>query len=255
MRRFCLLALLLSSCVSAETLLKVEPNSVLRLPATTSTLLLNRLEVADHATLLLPASLNELRVDELRLGRDAHIGIAPSQQPFRLEVKRGQLAAGSHISARGSAGTAKLAAMPGRNLTLRFAQVEVSDLGLDVRGGAGAAGHRGADGQSGEPGGCVWGQATRGADGQPGADGQSGAAGGQVRFEVAPDFVTEVVKFSALGGPGGEPGAGGSGGAGGAVNNCLLYDAAGAAGGRPGAAGKPGAPGPAGSITWVRLAE
>ena len=255
MRRFCLLALLLSSCVSAETLLKVEPNSVLRLPATSSSLLFKRLEVADHATLLLPASLNELRVDELLLGRDAHIGIAPSQQAFHLEVKRGQLAAGSHVSARGSAGTAKVAAMPGRNLTLHFERVLVTDLGLDVRGGAGAAGRHGADGQPGESGGCVWGQATQGADGQSGADGQPGAAGGQVRFEVASNFVAEVVKFSALGGPGGEPGAGGAGGAGGALNNCLLYDAAGAANGRPGVAGKPGAQGAAGSISWVRLAE
>jgi hypothetical protein len=166
-------------------------------------LVLTRLEVADNATLLLPASLNELHVVELRLGRDARIGIAPSGQAFSLQVQRAEFAAGSHISARGAAGTRKKPATVGRDLSLSLASVQVSDLTLDVRGGAGATGRNGKDGLAGESGGCFWGQATDGENGQPAGDGQSGAAGGQLRVEVPSDFPAQALTIKLQGGAGG----------------------------------------------------
>lgn len=253
MRNLGWLALLSCSWALADTQVKVEANTLLRLPASGATLVLTRLEVAEHATLLLPAKLNELRVTELLLGRDAHIGIAPSVQGFRLVVLGGDLAAGSHISTRGAAGNSKKPALAGRNLNLRLENVQLTDLTLDLRGGAGAAGHNGQDGLAGEAGGCLWGQASDGEDGQPAGNGQPGAAGGQLRLEVQADFDPQVLKFNLQGGAGGAAGAAGQGGRGGAVNNCLFYDTAGGSAGHAGAAGKAGSPGSDGSFTLLPL--
>lgn len=253
MRNLCWLALLSCSWVVADTQVKVEANTLLRLPASGTTLVLKRLEVAEHATLLLPANLNELQVAELLLGQDAHIGIAPSPQGFRLVVLRGELAAGSHISTRGAAGSSKKPALAGRDLSLRLENVRLSDLTVDLRGGAGAAGQHGLDGLAGEAGGCLWGQASDGESGQSAGNGQSGAAGGQLRLEVPADFDPQVLKYNLQGGAGGVAGIAGQGGRGGAVNNCLLYDAAGGSAGQAGAAGKAGSSGPDGSFKRVAL--
>ncbi|MBX9756172.1 MAG: collagen-like protein, partial [Pseudomonadaceae bacterium] len=253
MRNLCWLALLSCSWAVADTQVKVEANTLLRLPASGTTLVLKRLEVAEHATLLLPANLNELQVAELLLGRDAHIGIAPSTQGFRLVVLQGELAAGSHISTRGAAGSSKKPALAGRDLNLRLENVRLSDLTVDLRGGAGAAGQHGLDGLAGEAGGCLWGQASDGENGQLAGNGQSGAAGGQLRLEVPTDFDPQALKFNLQGGAGGVAGIAGQGGRGGAVNNCLLYDAAGGSAGQAGAAGKAGSPGPDGSFKRVAL--
>jgi hypothetical protein len=252
MRNLCWLALLGCSWAVADAQMKVEANTLLRLPASGASLLLTRLEVADNATLLLPASLNELHVAELHLGRDAHIGIAPSAQAFNLQVQSAELAAGSHISARGAAGTSKQPATAGRALNLRLGSVQLSDLTLDVRGGAGAAGHNGKDGLAGESGGCFWGQATDGENGQPAGDGQSGAAGGQLRVEVPEDFPAQALTVKLQGGAGGLAGVAGNGGSGGAINSCLVYDAAGGSQGRIGAAGKSGDSGAEGSFKLRR---
>lgn len=248
MRNLCWLALLSCSWVLADAQVKVEANTLLRLPSGGANLVLARLEVADNATLLLPASLNELTVTELRLGRAAHIGIAPSAQAFSLQVQRAELAAGSHISARGAAGTSKKPATAGRDLNLRLASVQLSDLTLDVRGGAGAAGRKGKDGVAGESAGCLWGQATAGENGQLAGDGQPGAAGGQLRLAVPTDFPAQALTLKLQGGAGGLAGMAGSGGSGGATNDCLLYDAAGGSPGRVGAAGKLGLSGAEGSF-------
>ena len=253
MRNLCWLALLSCSWTLADTQIKVEANTLLRLPASGATLALNRLEVAEHGTLLLPANLNELRVTELLLGRDAHIGIAPSTQGFRLVVQGGDLAAGSHISTRGAAGSSQKPALAGRDLNLRLENVRVSDLNLDLRGGAGAAGQHGQDGLAGEAGGCLWGQASDGERGQLAGNGQSGAAGGQLRLEVPVDFDPQVLKFNLQGGAGGAAGVAGQGGLGGAVNNCLFYDAAGGSAGQAGAVGKAGSSGPDGSFKQLSL--
>jgi hypothetical protein len=255
MRNLCWLALLGCSWVFADTQVKVEANTMLRLPVKGSSLQLARLELAENATLLLPANLNELKVDELRLGRDAHIGIAPSNQVFRLKVQRGELAVGSHISARGAVGRGEKPASAGRDLHLRLANVQLSDLTLDLRGGAGAAGHKGKDGLAGESGGCLWGQATAGENGQLAGDGQPGSAGGQLRVEVPADFVAQALTAKLQGGAGGLAGVAGSGGSGGAINNCLLYDAEGSSNGRPGAAGKPGESGAEGSFKLLRATD
>lgn len=254
MRNLCWLALLACSWALADAQIKVEANTVLRLPAGSPSLILTRLEVADNATLLLPSSLNELIVTELQFGRDAHIGIASSSQPFNLQVERAELAVGSHISARGANGTSKRSATPGRDLNLRLRTAQLSDLTLDVRGGAGAAGLNGLDGLAGEPGGCFWGQATAGENGQSAGDGKPGAGGGQLRVEVPVDFDEQALAVKLQGGAGGTAGTAGSGGSGGAINNCLLYDTAGGSQGRSGATGKPAEAGPEGSFKLLRTA-
>ncbi|WP_137818802.1 collagen-like protein [Pseudomonas sp. 2FG] len=255
MRSLCLLAVLCCPLAQAEALVKVESNSLLRLPTTTSVLLLDRLEVADHGTLLIPSSLNEIRVGELRLGRDARIAIAPSAQAFRLQVVRAELGAGSHINARGATGTQQQPATAGRNLSVRLESVTLAELTLDARGGVGAPGYRGLDGADGDSAGCTWGQASRGYDGQNGGNGQSGAAGGQVRLEVPEEFPAQLLHVRLDGGAGGAAGEAGSGGAGGAAKGCLFYRAAGARAGRPGQPGQPGAAGSAGSFNLVRFGQ
>jgi hypothetical protein len=254
MRNLCWLVLLGCSWVHADVQVKVEANTLLRLPASGESLVLTRLEVADNATLLLPSSLNELIVAELQLGRDAHIGIAPSAQPFNLQVQRADFAAGSHISARGAAGTPQKSATAGRDLNLRLHTVQLSDLTVDVRGGMGAAGRNGSDGVAGESGGCFWGQATAGDNGQPAGNGKPGAAGGQLRLEVPANFAAQALTVKLQGGSGGVAGVAGSGGSGGASNNCLLYDAAGGSQGRAGAAGKSAEAGPEGNFKLLRTA-
>lgn len=74
-----MLAAFCASVAQAETSIEVRPNTLLRLPTTSAQLALDRLEVGDAGTLLIPAGLDEIRVGELRLGREASIGIAPSE--------------------------------------------------------------------------------------------------------------------------------------------------------------------------------
>ncbi|MET1080926.1 MAG: collagen-like protein [Pseudomonas sp.] len=253
MRKLCLLALLCSPLAWADGQLKVEANALLRLPASQASVTLERLEIADHGTLLLPASLTELRVGELLLGNDARIALAPSDQGFHLQVARGQINAGSHISARGAPGTLEKPPTAGRNLSLRLEQVAVTDLSLDARGGRGAPGYPGLDGAGGEAAGCTWGQASRGYDGQLGGDGSMGAPGARVRLEVPQDFDVERIRVTVDGGAGGPGGRGGLAGPGGEGKGCLLYRAEGARAGRAGEAGQPGAPGLAGSVEVVRV--
>lgn len=251
---YALLAVLCSPLALADAQVKVEAHSLLRLPATTSTLLLDRLEIAEHGTLLIPASLNEIRVAELVLGPNAHIGIAPSEQAFRLEVAGGQIGAGSHFSVRGAPGTELKPPSAGRTLSLRLENLTLAgDLSLDARGGKGAPGYRGLGGGSGDAAGCLWGRASRGHDGQNGADGSVGAAGARVRLEVPQNFPVELIQVRLDGGAGGPAGVGGDAGPGGAGKGCLLYRAAGGKAGRPGNPGQAGAAGPSGSLDVVRF--
>ena len=61
------------------------------LPNSTSVLQLERLEVADYGTLLIPANITQVTVDELHLGRDARIAIVPSASALQLQVRHAQL--------------------------------------------------------------------------------------------------------------------------------------------------------------------
>ena len=79
MRNLMLLAMLAAPLAQAETL-EVASNSMLRLPDKSASVHFTHLRVADAATLLLPASLAQLTVDQLELGRDARIAIAQLQQ-------------------------------------------------------------------------------------------------------------------------------------------------------------------------------
>lgn len=253
MRSLLLLAALCSPMALAQSLIEVQSHTLLRLPATTSVLRVERLHVAEHGTLLLPTGLTELYVAELRLGRDARIAIAPGEQALRLEVVSGEIAAGAQISVRGAPGSFLQPASPGRTLSMRLVGVAAEALLVDARGGMGAPGYSGLDGADGKPAGCAWGQASRGHDGLSGGDGQAGARGGQVRLEVPQDFPLERLQVLLDGGAGGAAGHGGGAGAGGASKGCWLYSTAHARDGRPGQAGQPGIAGAAGNLDVVRF--
>ena len=252
MRKLCLLAAFVCPLASAQVV-QVESNSLMRLPNTTSSLALERLEVADYGTLLVPSNVTQLSIAELRLGREARIAIVPAQQALDLKVNQAELDEGSQITARGASGTYTNAARPGRNLNLRFNVLNAPLLSVDARGGSGAPGYVGLDGANGQAPGCTWGSAGRGADGSNGGDGQPGAAGALVRLELPRTYPDEQIKVQVDGGAGGKPGHGGKPGAGGKAKGCLVYTADGGKSGRPGTDGQPGPAGAAGAVTVQRF--
>ena len=257
MRSLLLPLLLISSWVFADTQVQVDAHGLLRLPANLEVLVLERLDVAEHGTLLVPAQVSEIRVTQLKLGPQARIAIAPSERALRLVIERAEIASGAQVIARGAAGTFESPALPGRSLHIRLQSIEAQELMqlllIDARGGNGAPGYAGLDGADGKPGGCTWGQASKGHDGQNGGDGQPGAAGGKVRIEVPSAFPVELLQGRVEGGEGGPAGAGGKPGVGGASKGCWLYSADGAAGGRPGQAGQAGPRGANGALDVVRF--
>ena len=252
MRKLCLLAALISPLACAQVV-SVETNSLMRLPNTASTLQLERLDVADYGTLLIPSNVTEVSVGELRLGREARIAIVPGDTALALQVKRAELSEGSQITARGAPGTYLKAARAGRNLNVQIKALNAPQLSIDARGGAGAPGFVGLDGANGQAPGCTWGQAGRGADGSNGSDGQPGAPGALVRLELPRDYPLEQIKVQVAGGAGGVAGVGGKPGAGGKAKGCIVYEADGGKNGRPGADGQPGPAGAEGSVTVQRL--
>jgi hypothetical protein len=247
-----LLSALGSSLAMAQTI-SVETHSLMRLPSSTSVLQLERLEVADYGTLLIPAGLTEVKVDQLVLGHEARIAIVTSQQPFSFQIKHGELGTGSQITARGAPGTFTKSPLPGRNLTLRVEQLSAEVLSIDARGGAGVPGFVGLDGGNGEDPGCTFGSASRGTDGDNGGNGHEGAAGALVRLELPGDFPEDRVKVNVKGGAGGQGGAGGKGGKGGTSKGCIVYRADGAKSGKTGEKGQDGPAGPAGAVYLKKL--
>ncbi|MCU1721302.1 MULTISPECIES: collagen-like protein [unclassified Pseudomonas] len=252
MRKLMLLTALFSPLSMADAL-SVAPHSVLRLANKASVVHLERLDVADSATLLLPSSLVELKVDQLTLGRDARIAVVPAQDTLRIEAGSAQLAEGSQIAAHGAPGTYEKPAQSGRNLDLRLNRLQAPLLSIDARGGAGAPGYVGLDGANGKAGGCTWGQASRGANGDNGGNGHDGAPGGRVRLSLPADYPAEQIKVRLDGGAPGAPGVAGKPGQGGASKGCLVYRTDGGADGRPGAAGQPGLAGSPGELSVQRL--
>lgn len=252
MRKLWLLAVLFSPLALAQTVI-VESHSLMRLPGNNDRLQVERLEVADYGTLLIPGGISEVRIGELVLGHEARIAIVPSAQPISVRVEHGRFATGSQITARGAPGTFEKPALPGRNLTLRINDLSADLLSVDARGGAGGPGYVGLDGGNGQAPGCTWGQAGRGHDGDDGGSGHDGAAGGQVRLELPQGFAAERIQVNVNGGAAGPGGAGGQPGKGGASKGCLVYRADGGKPGKPGQAGQPGNAGPAGSVTVQRF--
>jgi len=253
MRNWMVAVALFSPLAVAQTVIEVPTNSLMRLPSSASVLVLERLHIADHGTLFIPSGVTELRVGELRLGREARLAIAPGERPLRLEAVAAALASGVQINAQGASGSGDQPAMPGRHLHLRLHKASVADLLIDARGGKGAPGHMGLAGADGQAGGCAWGEASRGHDGLDGGDGQTGAPGAQVRLEVPHDFPIDQLKVRLEGGDGGAAGAAGAGGEGGASKGCWLYSTAGAGDGKPGEVGRAGEAGPAGAINVIRF--
>lgn len=247
-----LLSTLSSSLVMAQTL-SVEAHSLMRLPSNASVVQLDRLEVADYGTLLIPAGLTEVQVGQLVMGHESRIAIVPSPEPFKLQVKRGDLASGAQITARGAPGTFQKPPSPGRSLNVRLEQLNADVLSIDARGGAGSPGYAGLDGGNGQDPGCTWGSASRGVDGDNGGNGHEGAPGALVRLELPRSFTDDRIKVNVQGGAGGAGGEGGRGGKGGVSKGCVVYRADGAKSGNNGEKGQSGAPGPAGSVSVRNL--
>ncbi|WP_110950048.1 hypothetical protein [Pseudomonas bohemica] len=247
-----LLSALGSSLVMAQSI-SVETHSLMRLPSNASVVQLDRLEVADYGTLLIPAGLTEVRVGQLVMGHESRIAIVPSAEPFNLQVKQGDLGSGAQITARGAPGTFEKAPLPGRSLNLRIEGLNADELSIDARGGAGSPGYVGLDGGNGQEPGCTWGAASRGFDGDNGGNGHDGAPGGLVRLELPQSFPDERVNVNVQGGAGGIGGEGGRGGKGGASKGCVVYRTDGAKSGKNGEKGQSGAVGPAGSVSVRKL--
>ncbi|KRP66205.1 hypothetical protein [Pseudomonas orientalis] len=252
MRKVFLLALLVSPIALAQSV-SVETHSLMRLPSSTSVLQLERLDVADYGTLLIPATIGQISVEELHLGREARIAIVPGATALQLQVRQAQLDPGSQITSRGAPGTHEKPARAGRDLTLRIESLTAEQLSVDARGGAGAQGYAGLDGANGEDPGCTWGSAGRGFNGDNGGDGLPGASGALVRVELPQSFPADQIKVLVDGGPGGLAGVAGKPGKGGQSKGCVVYRADGGEKGRSGLEGQPGPAGPAGAVTIQRL--
>lgn len=253
MRSLVLLLWLLATSAMAASEITVAPNTLMRLSVASGSVQLDRLEVAERATLLVPAAVTVLQIGELRMGREARIGITPAEQSLRLEIGRAEVAEDAWISARGADGSYTRPASRGRDLQFRLQSLTFASLTLDVRGGRGVPGYAGLDGASGQPGGCTWGRAEAGHDGQDGSNGQPGADGGRVVLELAEGIEVERLQVLLDGGAGGIAGTGGKGGRGGATRGCLLYDVDGAADGQPGRSGQQGPAGQPGELQVIRF--
>jgi len=252
MRKLWLMAALCSPLAQAEVV-QVDANSMVRLPANVSVLKLEKLDVADYGTLLIPASVSQVDIDQLHLGHESRIVIVPADHGIDLSVGYAVLDQGSQISTRGAPGTFEKPAKPARDLNLKIQALQADQLAIDARGGTGAPGFAGLDGGNGAEPGCTWGAAGAGANGDDGGNGHQGAAGARVRVELPRDFPDEQIKVLVDGGAGGKPGAAGRPGAGGKSKGCIVYRTDGGKAGRPGQAGQPGEAGPAGALSIQRL--
>lgn len=252
MRKLCLLAVVFAPLALAESV-SVEPHSLLRLPASSSVLQLQRLEVADYGTLLIPANLTELSIEQLHLGHEARIAVVPGEQELRLRALHAQLGTGSQILVRGAPGTHQKAARAGRNLDVQLQSLDAQELNIDARGGAGADGYAGLDGGNGQAPGCTWGSAGRGSNGDNGGDGLPGASGANVRLRLPASFAGDAIKVRTDGGQGGAAGIPGRAGVGGKSKGCLVYRAEGGQSGREGLPGRAGEAGAAGALSVQRF--
>ena len=77
---------------------KVQANSVMRLPKRAQELRLRRVEIGEDAALLIPLEVSVLRIEELHMAKNARIGVAPGEERISIEVVSGRLADGSIIS-------------------------------------------------------------------------------------------------------------------------------------------------------------
>ena len=100
MRKLGLLVALCSPFVHAESV-KVDSNTLMRLPANTSVLQLEQLDVADYGTLLIPPGVTQVKIDQLHLGREARITIVPAERAIELHAAYANFEEGSQINARG----------------------------------------------------------------------------------------------------------------------------------------------------------
>lgn len=65
---------------------KVQANSVMRLPKRAQELRLRRVEIGEDAALLIPLEVSVLRIEELHMAKNARIGVAPGEERISIEV-------------------------------------------------------------------------------------------------------------------------------------------------------------------------
>lgn len=246
-----LLATMLCPLAMAQDV-AVAANSLVRLADNATVLQLQRLDVAEYGTLLVPANLAELKVAHLHLGHEARIAIVPNPNALHLSIQQAEFEPGSQIVSRGAPGTYEKPPLPARDLDVQIFALQAAELSVDARGGSGTPGFVGLDGAYGDPAGCLWDSASRGYNGENGSDGHPGSAGAMVRLQVPASYPQEQIKVRVDGGAGGLAGAGGKAGQGGPGKGCLIYQADSGKAGHPGLTGQPGPAGPAGQFVLLR---
>jgi len=201
----------------------VAENSFLRMPSTQKLVTLQRLDVGRQGTVLIPAQIEKLVVEQLTLASLARLSIAPRETAFELLIKRAQFADGSTVSARGSDGDVGVPGGRGADLHIEIVSGHIDNLIVDTRGGRGGDGWEGMNGESGRDAAC-WGlQAGMGRNGQDGGNGLPGGDGGNITVVLGEPEWLDVIDFLQIAGIGGQGGRGGQAGAGGDAADCWAY--------------------------------
>lgn len=220
----------------AASVYDVPANGLLRLPVDVR--VIDRLQVSDGGKLLIPAAITGLKINQLTMGVNARISIAPRDATFELAVGEVDLADGSVIAALGAYGDIGVPGGSGSSIKLVFKSGSVNNLVVDTRGGNGGKGWTGAQGRDGSGAAC-WGRgSSQGAAGGNGSDGLPGGDGGNIELVLDQPQWLEVIDIMQSGGKGGAAGDAGAGGKGGQSADCWVYSLG--DGSRDGQVGNPG---------------
>lgn len=244
LRRLVLLgALCLPTLTQAESL-QLDTGAMLRPVVSGTSWTLERLVLKAGSTLLVPAQVDTLRVDELVLERGAQLSLSPATGIFRIDAERAHFADGSRILGNGARGAVGVAGSAGVDLTLRVQQLQLDGVDIYLRGGPGGAGWNGVPGENGRQASCYgWRKSASGSDGGNGHPGASGGRGGNLLVQTRSAVDATRLRVVQEGGAGGDGGQGGAGGLSGDTRSCWVYQRAGSA---PATDGLPGPQGPAG---------
>ncbi len=248
------LMVLVTLCLSAMSVwgqaFQVPENGLLRLPNLGQQAQLDKLDIAKGGKLLIPASIEQLTLAELTMGKDARISVAPRGSEFVLILKQAQFSDGSVLAAVGSHGDVGVPGGRGTDLRLVIESTSIENLVIDTRGGQGGNGWPGSAGESGKDAAC-WGfGSSAGTDGGDGSNGLPGGDGGNIILSLAESHWLEVIDIRQQGGAGGQAGAAGAGGKGGGEARCWLYSLGESANnGKTGQAGQPAQAGRAGILS------
>lgn len=116
--------------------LKVESHSFLVLPGGGKIQTLDQLTLAQSSAVMIPVHINEVRINRLEMDEDARIVVAPGNNRLRIDIADGYMKKGSILTAQGTPASETKPAGDGRSLSLRFQQMTLENLLIDVRGGS-----------------------------------------------------------------------------------------------------------------------